>query len=125
MAEITDAAYERETVIVWTDGDPVVYVSSSRRPDITSLEKNPLFTMIEDHDALNGNPRMIKGTMPKGAITFRSRMKGQTGTVVKPTGKKRTLPSSAKRCLAPKADGKLCQSLASKATGRCARHPNA
>jgi hypothetical protein len=122
MPEATDAAFERETVIVYTDGDPLVMVSTSLRRDITSLLKNPLFTLEEDAPPTNGNMRIIKGTLPKGAVTFRSKMKGHSTSTAKSTSK-RGLPANAQRCNEPTASGKPCQALASKKTGRCARHP--
>ena len=45
--DATDNAYERETTINLSDGDPLVRIWSARRKDITRLRKKPeVFTEI-------------------------------------------------------------------------------
>lgn len=40
--------YERETVISWSDGDPVATVTTHQRTVLTKLRKNPNAVLIED-----------------------------------------------------------------------------
>ena len=130
MSTVSDAAFERETVVRWSDGEDKVFVSTTRRKDITALLANPLFELVSDNSQ-SGFLRFIEGTLPLNGITFRSKFRGQksaassrnTDTSSRVSGKKRTMPANAARCSGTKADGSPCGSLASKVTGRCARHP--
>lgn len=108
------SAAERETTIVWTDADERVMISSSQRKVITQLRKNPNFEE-ESSDICDGTEIVI-GTLPLGAITVRKAVK------TKRNGKKRNPRSGAARCGEMTLAGKPCQSIASKETGKCAKH---
>ena len=43
----SDAAYERETTIVMSDGDPLVRISTMQRTVITALRKKDAFTEVK------------------------------------------------------------------------------
>ena len=107
----TDAAAERETVIVWSDADQVIQISTSQRPMITSLKNNPSATLIE----ISQDNHIFE--LPLGLITVR---KG------KRTGTKRQArkgrPEGIQLCGEPTAKGTPCQGIAKKDTGKCAKH---
>lgn len=119
MATLNLSAPERETVIVWTDADEKMMVSSSQRKVITQLLRNPGF---EETERVTEDKRVVllSGFLPLGGITIR---KAAKGTIKRSdAGKRKGLPANAARCGEPKADGNPCQALASKDTGKCARH---
>lgn len=111
-------AAERETVIVWTDADDKVMINTSQAKQINALEKNPAFEET-DRQVEGKRTVVLAGFLPLGSITVRNRARGS----VKRAGVARKgMPSNAARCGVAKADGTPCKSLASKATGRCAKH---
>lgn len=110
-------AEERETIIVMNDGEEKIMINSSQRKMVTLLRKNPAFEET-DYDKENN---ILTGFLPIGAITVRTKVGARRAKVLS-NGEKRTLPNVA-RCGAPKTDGTACQAIASKATGRCSKHP--
>lgn len=107
----TDAAAERETVIVWSDADQVVTVNTSQRPVITQLEKNPSARLIET----DGTNFMFELSM--GLVTLRKgkRAANKNGATV-------ARVRSGAVCGFVKEDKTTCQSLAKKGTDRCRWH---
>jgi len=118
--QTTDAAYERETVISYSDGDKLVRISTTRRGDITSLLKNPSFVVKTNTPARGNFLPFLEGTLPFGAITFRKAGKGQR-TVTR-TSTRVGMPANAARCQGHKLNGEPCGALANALTGVCARH---
>lgn len=106
----TDAAAERETLIVWSDADQVITIDTSQQKQITALKKNPAATLIQS-DGTN-----FRYELPLGLITIRKGKKSTAG-VAKP---KKVL--NAAKCGATKADGTVCQMVAKKDTGKCRWH---
>lgn len=124
LKKVTDGAWERETTITYSDAEDVAYITTSRRPDITALLKNPGFTLTSDQAPKDGNPRIIMGTLTDhGLITFRRpRRKGGSSEQATP---KANLPKgmvNAAKCGAKKKDGTICQMVAKKDTGKCRWH---
>ncbi len=109
-------ASERETVLVISDDAREWLVSSTRRQDITQFRKNPDFVI--DREGTYDGTAFVEGRLPMGGISIRRKSAGGN---TKTTGKARGTLTAAK-CLQPTAAGTLCQAVAAKATGRCARH---
>jgi hypothetical protein len=107
----TDAAAERETVIVWSDADQVIHISTSQRPMITSLKNNPSAKLLEVSEDVH------TFELPLGLITVR-KGKRQMNKAVTRKGR----PSGITLCGEPTAKGTPCQGIAKKDTGKCAKH---
>lgn len=111
-------AIERETVIVWSDADDRILVTTSQRKVITQILANPQAEILSDK--MFDGSRMIEATLPLGGVTLR---KKAAGTIKRNGGTKtRSMPANAARCGFVKEDGKPCQSLASKEHGKCHKH---
>lgn len=111
-------APERETVISWDDEDKAPRIHTSQRTMITQLLRNPSFTE-ESRTEESGRVILLSGILAEGAITVRNKAKG---SIRRSGGTRKGMPSNAARCGKPTASGTACKSLASKATGKCAKH---
>jgi hypothetical protein len=63
--------YERETVISFTDAEPLASVYTSQRRVITKLKKNPAARLVEEQ-VFEGSPQAWF-EIPKQFIAFRSK----------------------------------------------------
>jgi|SRR5581483_275227 len=111
-------AEERETIITWNDADKRPMIHTGQKPMITALLSNPNFEMTDEVKE-NGRTILLTGWLAEGSITVRNKAKGQ---IRRRQSKRTGMPSNAARCGQMTAAGKPCQSLASKATGKCAKH---
>ena len=113
---VTDYAFECETSLCYSKGDPTVRIATSLPIDITRLLKNPAFTVESDTPASNGNPRIVIGTLPDFSyLTYRAGKKTANKTVAKRL-------ANVERCTQIKNDGTKCNSIAIKGTGKCRWH---
>lgn len=111
------SAAERETTLTIDDEAQVWLVSSHRRADITKLKKNPDL-VIEEEGTFEGTP-FIRGTLPIGGIAFRAK---SAGSITRKASGRKGRPNGVLECGEPTAKGTPCRSIASKATGKCAKH---
>lgn len=122
----TDYAFECETTLSYSKGDPIIRITTALPTDITKLLKNPAFTVESDTPAQNGNPRILMGTLPAGYLTFRQGRRGEVAArkaAVASTRKPRRNPfANAARCTFVKDDGSKCGSAALKGSTRCRHH---
>jgi hypothetical protein len=67
-------AYERETVITFSDADELATIVTHQRKTITKLEHNPLARKVEDlpHGSQPGG----RFELPKELLTFRTKKRG-------------------------------------------------
>lgn len=108
----TDAAAERETVIVWSDADQVISITTSQARKITELKNNPSANLIET----DGTTHLFE--LPLNLITIRKgKRKVTAGTAVR-----KGRPENVKLCGEPTAAGTACKGIAKLATGKCAKH---
>lgn len=112
-------APERETTINWSDDCETITISTSQRKIVTQLLNNPVATI--ESDTIFEGTRIIKASLPLGAITIR---KAAKGTIRRSDAGKRTLPENAPRCTGTKANGEKCNSLAKGGTQFCVKHQN-
>lgn len=113
---VTDNAFERETTVTYSDGEPVAYITTSRRGDITKLLKNPSFIVTSDEPAKNGSPRILMGQLATfDLITYRN---GKRTGVKRDTSHLRKGP----KCGKEKPDGTLCQMTPLKDSDHCRWH---
>jgi len=63
-------AYERETVVVFNDGDELATVTSHQRRILTKLERNP--AAVKTEDLRHGSQPGARFTIPARLISFRS-----------------------------------------------------
>jgi len=61
--------FERETVILMSDGDDVATISTHQRTVLTKLERNPSAVKVED--LTHGSSAGAKFEMPARLISFR------------------------------------------------------
>jgi len=61
--------YERETVILMSDGDDVATIATHQRTVLTKLENNPAAVKVED--LTHGGSRGAKFTLPAKLVSFR------------------------------------------------------
>jgi hypothetical protein len=66
-------AHERETVIVFNDGDDMATISTSQRRVITQLKKTPSATLA-DEGVFERSP-WARFELPKGFVSFRSKIR--------------------------------------------------
>jgi hypothetical protein len=117
-------ADERETTITLCD-DPekpgMAYISSSQRPWITALLKNPAFEEnMEDRETESGRVISVNGLIPIGMITLRKKAKG---TIKRSdAGTRKGRPANVATCNGTKTDGGKCNSIAKGDTGFCVKH---
>lgn len=110
-ANATDAAFERETVITWSDADSVIQITTSQRPMITSLKNNPSAKLIETSQDVH------IFEIPLGLITVRKGKRTVTNRVVR-----KGRPVGVKLCGEPTKKGTPCEGIAKLDTGKCAKH---
>ena len=60
---------ERETLIVWTDEDEMITISTTQKPVMTKLLKNPNFQLTNEIKE-NGKRVGVDGFLPKWSISI-------------------------------------------------------
>lgn len=110
----TDAAVERETVIVWSDADQVIQVTTSQRPKVTELMANPSAKLVQ-RDKTSG---VHVFELPLGLITIRKGKRAANKTGIVRKGR----PEGIALCGEATKSGGTCKGIAKKDTGKCAKH---
>lgn len=105
-------AAERETILNMNDEDDFLIIQTSQRKWVTALERNAAAEILSDFT--HEGTRFLEVKLPLNAFGLRN-PKGKRETVAKRTIK-------AAKCSAVAANGKPCQRIARKDTGKCPAH---